>query len=62
MLMLAGVFRFFGDMCSFVGPVCIEYIIDYAYDVSSTEYQPSYNTSSSSVCTHLIFGISGSEM
>ena len=31
MLMLAAIFRLFGDLLAFVGPWCIEGVIDYAY-------------------------------
>ncbi|OWF53711.1 ATP-binding cassette sub-family C member 9 [Mizuhopecten yessoensis] len=35
MLVFAGVLRFFGVLLSFVGPWCIEHIVDYTYKVQS---------------------------
>lgn len=31
MLVLAGVFRLIGDLLAFIGPWCIEVIVEYAY-------------------------------
>ncbi|KAL8596886.1 hypothetical protein ACOMHN_065836 [Nucella lapillus] len=36
-LMLAGLYRFLGDLLAFVGPICIEHIVNYAYDVKRQE-------------------------
>ncbi|KAK6191316.1 hypothetical protein SNE40_003038 [Patella caerulea] len=33
MLLLAAVYRLIGDLLAFVGPVSVEYIVDYAYDI-----------------------------
>ncbi|XP_046564179.1 ATP-binding cassette sub-family C member 9-like [Haliotis rubra] len=38
MLLLAALYRFLGDSLSFVGPVIIQYIVDYAYDITDPEY------------------------
>ncbi|XP_076452886.1 ATP-binding cassette sub-family C member 9-like [Babylonia areolata] len=46
LLLLAGLYRFLGDMLAFVGPICIEHIVNYAYDVKNHESFANSNSSS----------------
>lgn len=49
-LLLAGILRFFGDIIQFVGPWCIELIINYAYaQVKAKEGSTPINGSSTEV-------------
>ncbi len=44
MLLLAALYRLLGDSLSFVGPFIIQYIVDYAYDITDPEYHSQNNT------------------
>ncbi|XP_070204431.1 ATP-binding cassette sub-family C member 9-like [Littorina saxatilis] len=37
LLLLAALYRLLGDLLAFVGPICIEHIVNYAYDVKEKE-------------------------
>ncbi|XP_060582748.1 ATP-binding cassette sub-family C member 9-like [Ruditapes philippinarum] len=51
LLLLAGIFRLCGDLLAFVGPWCIESIVDYAYALTEADVKNATATTSANTTT-----------